>query len=236
MAELQFDRAEPKEPPRAVVCAVCAGRATEIFYRVGIQHVCASCRDAVLAGGVGGSPVGRFFKALLFGAIGAAVGAIPYFLLLWLADMQVGLVAILVGYLAGIGVQKGSSGRGGWLYQLMAIGLAYTAIATTFIPLLIKEKDKAAQEDVAQAPARERPTESAQAVVGCISTVVVVAFAFVLPVIAPFASGGAGLMLWVFYAIAMYEAWKLNRRLVPVFSGPYPVGAAPPPSEPGRAS
>ncbi|HEX2223383.1 MAG TPA: hypothetical protein VHN15_04160, partial [Thermoanaerobaculia bacterium] len=59
---------------------------------------------------------------------------------------EVGLISILVGFLVGAGVKKGSGGYGGWKYQTLAVALTYVAICCTYIPMIYTGmKDEAAK-------------------------------------------------------------------------------------------
>ena len=80
----------------------------------------------------------RFLKATVFGTAAGAAGAFLYYAVLWLTGYQFGLVAIIVGLLVGGGVRAGCGGRGGWLYQALAIFLTYCAIVVTFVPGIIQ--------------------------------------------------------------------------------------------------
>ncbi len=59
--------------------------------------------------------------------------------MLKLTGYEFGLIAILVGYAVGIAVRRGSSGRGGWPYQLLAVGLTYASIVGSYLPLVFAE-------------------------------------------------------------------------------------------------
>ena len=48
------------------------------------------------------------------------------------------LIAILVGWMVGRAVSVGSEHRGGWLYQVMAVGFTYMAISTSYIPQIVE--------------------------------------------------------------------------------------------------
>src|SRR5207245_910442 len=55
---------------------------------------------------------------------------------------EFGLVAVVVGVLVGGAVRKGSNGRGGWRYQLLAMFLTYSAVVVTDSSLIARELKK----------------------------------------------------------------------------------------------
>jgi hypothetical protein len=89
--------------------------------------------------GLGRRIVGRSVrKAVVFGlAAAAAVG--PVLRCPALTGYEFGLIAIVVGFLVGAAVEKGSNGRGGWQYQTLAMFLTYTSIVSSYVPLIIRQ-------------------------------------------------------------------------------------------------
>ena len=77
--------------------------------------------------------------ALLYGLGAAAAGTLVYFLVLWLSGYEVGLIAILVGWLVGKAVFAGSGNIGGRKYQVLAVALTYCSICASYAPLIVKE-------------------------------------------------------------------------------------------------
>jgi nitrate reductase NapE component len=122
----------------------------------------------------------------------------------------------VVGLMVGAGVKKGCRGRGGWLYQSLAILLTYFAIVTTYIPLIIKGAVEAPAPPAAAATAPE-PGKPAPAdphaelsALGCaIAAIFVFVAAVVLPIIAPFMIGGQAFISWLIIAFALYEAFPV---------------------------
>ena len=115
-----------------------------------------------------GSRLGRGIKAVLFGTIAAALGAILYYAIMRITGLNIGLVAVVVGLMVGGAVKAGSGNRGGRFYQLLAVFLTYSAIAAMYIPdildVLRKGPDQDAPAQVADAdgkPARG-PVEAAR--------------------------------------------------------------------------
>ena len=73
-------------------------------------------------------------KAFLFGSIAATVGAAVYRMILFGTGWNIGLVAVVVGYMVGGAVRTGSGERGGRFYQFLAVFLTYSAIVGMFVP------------------------------------------------------------------------------------------------------
>jgi hypothetical protein len=157
---LQFDTAEPVGDAGAtatsLACTACSTDITTSYYEVNGAIVCTSCRGTLRAQFAGGSSTGRFGKAVGFGLIAAAVGSGIYYAVLTLTGYEIGLVAIVVGFLVGRAVNRGSQGRGGRAYQVLAVGLTYFAIVTTYIPMIIKSaREQVAVEATADSTGRK---------------------------------------------------------------------------------
>ncbi|MCY1018046.1 hypothetical protein [Pyxidicoccus sp. MSG2] len=133
-APLQFERAEFTEPRAAPQCKACERSITDTYFEVNGHLLCPSCRDTVAASLTGGSKSGRFFRALAFGTGAAAAGALVYFGVSAATGYNLGLIAVAVGWLVGTAVNKGSEGRGGTFYQLLAVGLTYLSICASLAP------------------------------------------------------------------------------------------------------
>jgi hypothetical protein len=137
--ELQFDEAEPTSPTStAATCAGCKRPITDAYYEINGKVVCASCRDQIEASFRGGSRVARVLKATTLGIVAAAAGAVVYYAILKATDYHIGLVAVVVGYMVGSAVKKGSGGRGGLFYQLLALFLTYSSIVGFHVPYLFQ--------------------------------------------------------------------------------------------------
>jgi hypothetical protein len=249
-APLQFDAVEPVAgQPAGMACANCKAAIDDVYHQLNDHVVCSRCRTALEAKLVtgDGSSAGRFGKAALFGAGGGIAGAAAYAGVL-LMGSEAGLLAVLVGYLVGNGVRKGSGGRGGWRYQALALAVTYLAVSASYLPLLIREagqqKDEpatatasapaatpaapavtsgapaAASADPAASPSSPKDSAPAQEDGGGSSLLAVLFVAVSLPVL--MIAGGSwftALML----AIALYQAWKANVAARLTFEGPFRV-------------
>jgi len=251
---LQFDRAEGAGAAggTGATCAACNRAISDSYFEVNGKIVCPACRSRLAAEWNRGSSGGRFFKALVLGLFAGAVGAGIWFALLKLFNIELGLVAIVVGLLVGGAVRKGSNGRGGWAYQTLAMFITYSAIVSTYIPFILEgvRQSPVLQDSIAASPetaaklvgdsislaadsagpALAAPTvpgdslasvQSAGALGVVIGLVVLFAFAFATPVLLGFQN----IIGMLIIAIALYEAWKMNKRAELAVTGPYRVAA-----------
>jgi len=158
---LQFDRAEFTDSGSPVhSCSSCDQAIGGTYFEANGSVVCDTCRSALAAAMTGGSRFVRLVRAVFLGTLAGVLGAGIYFAILKITGWEIGLIAIVVGLLVGGAVHRGSGGRGGWLYQLMAMFITYCAIVATYVPLVwdgyeaeIDRYDAAAAEvDLADGP------------------------------------------------------------------------------------
>ena len=153
--EIQFEQAEFPAETSAVQehvtrCNACAAAIPDVYFEARGKIVCAPCRDKIEAMFHQGSRLGRGIKAVLFGTIAAALGAILYYAIMRITGLNIGLVAVVVGLMVGGAVKAASGNRGGRFYQLLAVFLTYSAIVGMYVPEML---------DVLQEGARpERPS------------------------------------------------------------------------------
>ena len=196
---LQFEQAEPATTTSAGAAgAVCRKGLTDTYHTVNDNVLCEACRRRIEGEWAGGSGSGRAGKAFLFGLAGAAIGAGIYYAVLALTGYEIGLIAIVVGYLAGKGVRMGSGGRGGGGYQAMAMLLTYLAIVSTYVPLIL---------------------ESIEGEAPPIAAIILTA------IVMPFLAGMENLIGLLIIGFAVFQAWVMNKRASPVFAGPFQVKA-----------
>ena len=276
---LQFDVAESATPSdaggegaaarSAQTCAHCSAPIVASYYEVNGLIVCPRCRGAL--GSNEGSRWKRGFIAVGLGLVAAIGGSILYYAIAALTGYEFGLVAIVVGFMVGKAVNKGSRGRGGWAYQTLAIVLTYFAIVSTYIPLAVREfrvnptqadslsiasakhgmsadadsladvddaddaddVDAAARSD--SAAAGDTSLVAAQAgtplkrnaksmKLGAGTILLGIVGLLVLAAIMPILAGFSNIIGLVIIGIAVFEAWKLNKRVELEISGPYRMG------------
>jgi hypothetical protein len=252
---LRFDRAEfagGNEPAR---CAACNEPLADSYFDVNGAMTCASCRAGLEAASSLGSPATRFMRSLAAGVGAAAVGAgIYYGVRALTGGYEFGLIAILVGLMVGGAVRWGSHARGGWFYQALAIGLTYLSVVSTYAPFVVEafseldeETPAATAEAATTVPAAattaaspagtataaraelakdgiEKTTPAPPTAAELALGLGVIGFIFLA---APFLAGFENFMGWIILGIALYEAWKINRRRPLVISGPLQLARRP---------
>jgi hypothetical protein len=238
--DLQFDRADFAEPAEAVPsCKRCGREIPDAYYEFRGAVFCQTCADQIRVVLTGGSGLGRFVRATFFGTAAAAAGCALYLFVVRVIG-HLSLIFILVGLMVGVAVRNASRGRGGLVYQALAIFLTYSAIAASFGAefMVGMSKDARAKHAVAKKadanvdPAKAEPGEPAPpadvvkptSVLGWVLLVAVgLVFLYAVPIIAGYYQP-IGLLIIGF---ALWEAWKLNRRGPPLtVNGPFLVGAA----------
>jgi hypothetical protein len=252
---LQFDHAESGDAkPSTPTCSVCKAEIRDAYFSAGGEVFCRKCRTDIIVRQTGGSGSKRFARSLGLGVLAAAVGAALYYAVLAITGYEIGLIAIIVGFLVGAAVRKGSQGRGGWVYQTLAIALTYSAIVVTYIPFIVKEfrgptasasvvdslvttQAKVATRSDSVAPSggqgqgagNRKPAPGRAADINPVVALVVgFALLFLLAAAAPILAGFSNVIGILIIGFALFEAWKLNKRVRLTFTGPHRVGAAQP--------
>jgi len=236
--DLQFDRVETTDPsgdPAAlptVTCAVCGRSVGASYYTANDKPICASCRDAVTSAAATPRSAGPLLLAGLFGLGAAVAGAAIYYAVIAIANLEIGIVAILIGYMVGWAVRKGAGGRGGRRFQILAVALTYWAVGLAYAPLAFKgvagDRRGSAETVLGDSLVQTGPVggnvsgADAARMVGPLLLLV-----FALPVVAIFRSLPFGLISALIIFIGMRQAWQLTAAPGLAISGPYNVGTGP---------
>jgi hypothetical protein len=193
----KFDVADAVTPVGTAPCAECRGAIVDTYYEAGEGVVCAGCQTRIASKLEPDVTRARVLRAARFGAAAAAAGAAIYFGLLAAIGHEVSVALILIGFAVGRAVRSGARGRGGRPYQWLALGLTYLAMATTYVPFVLKGSD-------------------ASDVGGLL----------VLAIAAPILEGIDHGLTLIMIAITLGQAWRTNRRVEPKLTGPFRVRAA----------
>ena len=201
---LQFDRAvessaaaggAPATP--ALSCAFCGKPIATSYYNVAGRAACESCKHVAENAIAAQSSNDAFFRAVVFGAGAAIAGAAIYYGVIALLGLEIGIVAILIGYMVGRAIRKGARGGGGRRYQVLAVALTYLSVGLAYAPLAFKGFSIAA-------------------------VVMVVA----LPVIAVMGSGASGILSAIIIGVGLRQAWRMTAAHPLTITGPYKVGGS----------
>jgi hypothetical protein len=256
---LQFERAEYDQSPAGLACAACQQKVWDVYYAVNGQVACERCRADLEIHASQGSGVGRFLRATLYGLGAGAVGAGVWYAVRAVSGYELGLIAIGVGLGVGVAVRKGSNGRGGWRYQALAMLLTYGSIVSTYVPDVLSglkqmsEAEGQAAASPAPPPPSGNPAPASQGAAASqaaaapqdakasaddpppqgiglvLAAGVFLLFVLAIAFAAPFLGGFENIMGIVIIGIALYEAWKINRKVPLEVTGPHRVGTDPPP-------
>jgi hypothetical protein len=254
---LQFDAAVPRAGAHAAAaCAQCKRPIVSTYWETGGLVLCESCKMALddLHGenaGAGAAPTAR---ALLFGVGAAVAGAAIYLIILLFSGYQIGLVAILVGWMVGWSVRKGTRDRGGRRFQVMAVILTYFAISVSYVPQMIMSNAAAARANddgssavkitaraggsdsvtqpvppptftAAESAALRRVQPNWVYVAGGIAILLVVA-----PIKVIVTNFPGSIISALIIGFGLLQAWRLPQRVVLTFRGPFQLKAAAPPA------
>lgn len=225
-------------------CSICGLAPGDEYFEINRAPACASCRAEIAKLDDPAGRFGRVARATAMGAAGGALGAALWYAVAALFKLEIGLIAIAVGWLVGSGVRRGSGGRGGRGYQVLAAFIAYASIVTTYIPDIYREfaSSAAATEGASTAaagasggaspadratPAAPPKAESGSPALGPLAAVTALGLGVVLlyavAFAAPFLGGlqnAIGLLIIFF---ALQQAWSLNRKPVFEVQGPFRV-------------
>jgi hypothetical protein len=256
---LQFDRVE-STPDRAsgastsettgITCGGCGTVMLDQYYSIGGKSICANCRASVEATRATSRTPKAFLKALAFGLGAALAGAAVYYAVIKLLDLEIGIVAILIGWMVGRAIQKALPGGGLRRYQVMAAVLTYFAVGVAYMPLVFAEmkQDKTATTQDSTAVAKPQgaavaeqqgaavaaPAAAPKADVAksgekksgsvLLAMGTLVAFAFALPVMAIFSSGPGGILSALIIGFGIRQAWRMSGAPTLAITGPFRVG------------
>lgn len=218
---LQFQKAETPEKQ----CGQCQVPTAVEYYQLAGLDICPACAAQVTADQA--RPAHRLVvRGVLYGIGAAVVCSVGYALISWITGMEIGLIAILVGYVVGQALRRGSAGMGGRRCQVAAVLLTYLAITGSYVPAIVKGMHEAADKErkaaiVQGAPAGNvAPDTSFSPLRLAIESVI----AFVLALAIPFLALGEGFSGMIGIAIVFFglqRAWQQTARDGRLLMGPY---------------
>jgi hypothetical protein len=186
------------------------------------------CADRIQSGQQAPPPL-SLARAALYGAGAALAGCILYATVAIVTGLNVGLIAIVVGYMVGKAIRHASNGLGGRPQQILAVTLTYFAITTSYIPVFIyriaKRPPAVVQSGQAAVPAAPgAATRNPVVLRPRISIGRIVMSLLMLAAVAPFLSlrsGFSGIISLFIIFIGLQRAWRLTGRTEILVMGPY---------------
>jgi hypothetical protein len=219
------------------------------YYHVNGKQFCESCRQIVTTIASTPRTAGALIRAGIFGLGAAIAGAAIYYAVIAIANLEIGIVAILIGYMVGYSVRKGAGGRGGRRFQILAVALTYWSVGLAYAPLAFKQSKQSSSADsekATSAPAADSAraaTDTANAVVSAKADTSKISgreaaiaigglflLIFALPVMSVLGSLPFGLISAFIIFIGLRQAWSMTAAPVLEISGPYRVGTGPSPA------
>jgi hypothetical protein len=216
LADLQFDRVDVGMPGDAsaatpgVVCTLCRKSVGHEYYHVNDKPFCDNCRQIVLSATAMPRTAGPLIRGAAFGLAGAFAGAALYYAVAKVTRSEIGIVAIVTGYMVGYCVQKGTGGRGGRRFQILAVVLTYWSVGLAYA--LLAGRLSSVSDGVA-----------------FLTHGAVFLLAFLLPVLSIVGSMPWGLLSALIIFIGLRQAWSMTAAPTFDVSGPYRVGTGPEP-------
>jgi hypothetical protein len=136
-------------------CAACKSPLGATYYRVNNALACESCATKV-AGAAPKDSHAAFVRSLIFGFGGALAGLAIYSFVGIVTGLEIGIVAIAVGYIVAKAMKAGSGGVGGQRYQIAAVLFTYFAVSMSAVPIGISYYVKHRDETRAKAAAAQK--------------------------------------------------------------------------------
>jgi hypothetical protein len=250
-APMSFESASPSDGVPLAICASCNEPIRVVYYEANGSVLCSRCRGKLEAqvGSSGG--MRRFRRALGFGLGAAVAGAAVYFGIAAATDHTFAIVAVFVGFIVGKAVFVGTGHRGGRRYQVLAVVLTYFAIASTYLPEVMKEArpkvalssdslkaevrsdwsrtEATGTDSLASADAATPPAAGKAAHEQISFGTYLIAFAGILLLTAalPIIAGFSSIISVVILGVGLVQAWRLNRAVNVTISGPYRIAGLP---------
>jgi hypothetical protein len=204
--ELQFERAEyASGRPGAPVCCTCQRPASREYHQFNGRLYCADCRRQIEQSLDRLYQSGNLPLAFLYGLGAAVLGSILFYAVTAITGYEIGLIAVVVGWLVGKAVRKGSGSVGGWQYQALAMFFTYVSIVSISVPGITHALSNGSAQP------------------GSLRFYLVV---FELAMASPVMGGFRNILGIVILGIGLWEAWKFNRRVNVKFTGPFAVAGA----------
>ncbi|HLW77362.1 MAG TPA: hypothetical protein VKS01_10260 [Bryobacteraceae bacterium] len=212
--QLQFRRAQHSVDPNAKICIACKNPIAGQYFHANGNVVCAGCTQRIESKQQA-PPHASLLKAAIYGG-GAALAGCAIYTIVGILGVEIGIVAILVGWMVGKAIRHASSGLGGRPQQILAVVLTYFAITFSYVAIWIYDAAKIQRTNSAASRVVAPVTSPIKA------TLLIVGVAAAAPFIALFAGRSPAALISLFIIfIGLRQAWVLTRRTEIIITGPY---------------
>ena len=167
-------------------------------------------------------------RAGLFGFGAAILGAVLYYAVIAIANVEIGIVAIAIGYMVGYGVRMGTGGRGGRRFQVLALVLTYWAVGLAYTPLAFQQMTEGEATESSEAAPGPAPANAASAPEDMnlpLAVAALLVLSIALPVLVVFGSMPSGLISAAIIVFGMLQAWRMTAAPTLEITGPYRIAA-----------
>jgi hypothetical protein len=243
--DLQFHKAEPAPGQSAApaACATCQQPLASVYYQVNGLPACERCKAQIQYDQMSGSAAGNVLRAGAFGLLAALAGGALWYAVRATTGYEVGLIAVVVGVMVGAAVRAGCRRRGGVAYQVLAVVLTYFGICVQYVPDIIKaiRDQPAPQAENASISTSATPVQAAAAPPASlpaaspaanrspgVQLLIAVGLLLAFAMAAPFLGGFENIIGILIIGFALWEAWKINRRVPMQIEGPFRLAPVPP--------
>lgn len=136
---LQFSTVEnldSKPTENALTCVSCKKPISDTYFALADQVLCEAC-CVTIKKPPSGSGTLVFAKTALAGTIAGLGGALIWYGIRVALHLEIGIIAILVGFMVGKTIHRFSRDRGGLAYQILAVAITYSCICVNYMPDLV---------------------------------------------------------------------------------------------------
>ncbi len=205
---LRFDAADASAgASTGATCGVCGQPIEQAYFTLGTQVSCERCKTRIELERQQRPGLSGVAKAIVFGSFWGLLGAGVWWAVRTFASLEIGLIAVAIGYFVGHAVFRASGGRGGRGFQVLAVALTYFWICANYVP------------DLAQA--LTATTDEG----GVASRLLLAGILFGVAMASPFLEGASNALGLLIIGFGLLQAWQINKRTLIEFAGPFSVAA-----------
>ncbi len=204
--DLQFDQADYSSAleGQTPTCNACSEALSGIYFEAGGKVFCPSCKERLERELAAGPSMGGMIRAGLFGVAAMLVAGGAYYGIRTIANIELAIATIAMGWLVGTAVRRATRGQGGVPYQILAVLLTYASVALSYLPNAVFDISEMLEIPVSAAMIAEWLPQ-------------LIGFVFALPV----RMGMESPLLILIYGFGLFQAWQTSRKPDVTIAGPF---------------